>query len=91
VGAHHGLIGSAMVTPVDASYLADSVVLLRYYEADGEVHQAISALKKRGGSHERWIREFKLTSNGIQVGKPLRQFRGVLTGVPVPVTEITGS
>jgi circadian clock protein KaiC len=87
VGAHHGLIGTAMVTPVDASYLADSVVLLRYYESNGEVHQAISALKKRGGSHERSIREFKLSSNGIHVGKPLRQFRGVLTGVPVPVAE----
>jgi circadian clock protein KaiC len=90
VGAHHGLIGSAMLTPVDASYLADSVVLLRYYEAHGEVHQAISVLKKRAGAHERSIREFRLTQDGIEVGKPLRQFRGVLTGVPVPVTDLHG-
>jgi circadian clock protein KaiC len=90
VGAHHGVIGGSMVTPVDASYLADAVVLLRYYEAHGEVHQAISVVKKRGGPHERSIREFKLTSGGIHVGNPLRQFRGVLTGVPVPVAESDG-
>ena len=82
VGAQRGLIGMNMATPADASYLADAVVLMRYFEAGGEVHQAISIVKKRGGAHERSIREFKLTSEGIQVGEPLRQFRGVLTGVP---------
>jgi circadian clock protein KaiC len=82
VGAHQGLIGGPMKTPVDASYLADAVVLLRYYEARGEVHQAISVVKKRGGAHERTIRAFQLGARGIQVGEPLRQFRGVLTGVP---------
>jgi circadian clock protein KaiC len=83
VGAQKGLIGMNMQTPADASYLADAVVLLRYFEAGGEVHQAISVVKKRGGAHERTIREFRLSSNGISVGEPLRQFRGVLTGVPV--------
>jgi circadian clock protein KaiC len=73
-----------MMTPVDASYLADAVVLLRYFEARGEVRQAISVVKKRGGAHERTIREFRLGADGIAVGEPLRSFRGVLTGVPVP-------
>jgi circadian clock protein KaiC len=82
VGAQRGLIGPHMQTPADASYLADAVVLLRYFEAGGEVHQAISVVKKRGGAHERSIREFRLSSQGIKVGEPLHQFRGVLTGVP---------
>jgi circadian clock protein KaiC len=82
IGAHQGLIGSNMVTPVDASYLADSVILMRYYEALGEVHQAISVVKKRGGAHERSIREFRMDGEGISVGPPLREFRGILTGVP---------
>jgi circadian clock protein KaiC len=84
IGAHQGLIGTAMQTPVDASYLADAVVLLRYFESRGEVRQAISVMKKRGGDHERTIREFSLDSGGVRVGKTLREFRGVLTGVPVP-------
>jgi circadian clock protein KaiC len=83
VGAHQGLIGSAMMTPIDASYLADAVILMRYYENRGEVRQAISVMKNRGGQHERSIREFSLGRGGIQVGPPLRNFRGVLTGVPV--------
>jgi circadian clock protein KaiC len=83
IGAHQGLVGTNMQTPVDASYLADAVILLRYYEAEGEVRQAISVMKKRGGHHERTIREFALTAQGIRIGEPLRQLRGVLTGVPV--------
>jgi circadian clock protein KaiC len=83
ISAHQGLIGSNMTSPVDASYLADSVVLMRYYETKGEVRQAISVLKKRGGQHERSIRDFTLDRGGIQVGEPLRDFRGILTGVPV--------
>jgi circadian clock protein KaiC len=83
IGSHQGLIGSAMHTPVDASYLADAVILLRYFEARGDVRQAISVVKKRGSRHERTIREFTLDSSGIHVGEPLREFRGVLTGVPV--------
>jgi len=82
IGAHQGMMGP-MITPVDASYLADAVLLLRYFEARGEIRQAISVMKKRGGRHERTIRDFSLESDGIQVGAPLRGFRGVLTGVPV--------
>jgi circadian clock protein KaiC len=83
ISAHHGLIGSNMSAPVDVSYLADAVVLMRYFEAEGEVRQAISIVKKRGGAHERSIREFKMAEGQIQVGPPLRNFRGILTGVPV--------
>ncbi len=83
VGVQHGLVGGPMTSPVDASYLADAVILLRYFEASGEVHQAISVVKKRGGNHERTIREFGLAEGGVRVGQPLREFRGVLTGVPV--------
>jgi circadian clock protein KaiC len=82
IGAHQGLIGAQMTTPLDASYLADAVLLLRYFEAQGEVRQAISVMKKRGGEHERTIREFRLAEGAIHVGEPLRRFRGVLTGVP---------
>ena len=89
IGAHQGLIGSQMITPVDASYLADAVVLLRYYEDRGEVKQAISVMKKRGGNHERTIRQFALSERGILVGKPLREYRGVLTGVPVIEAQAT--
>ncbi len=83
IGAHQGLIGPAMTTPVDASYLADAIVLLRYFETRGEVRQAISVMKKRGGAHERTIRPFSLASGRIELGEPLREFRGVLTGVPI--------
>ncbi len=88
VGAQHGLIGMQMQTPVDASYLADAVVLLRYFEAGGCVRQAISVMKKRGGAHERTIRDFSMSEKGLVVGPPLREFRGILTGVPTPVTDI---
>jgi circadian clock protein KaiC len=81
VATQHGLIGN-MTTQVDASYLADSVILLRYYEAAGAVCNAISVVKKRSGPHERTIREFSLGPTGIAIGKPLRDFHGVLTGVP---------
>ena len=85
VAAQQGLIGPNMANPVDASYLADTVVLMRYYEAEGEVRQAISVLKKRGGPHERSIRAFSMNGSGLQVGEPLRHYRGVLTGVPTPL------
>jgi circadian clock protein KaiC len=83
VSAHHGLIGTQMQAPVDATYLADAVVLMRYFEARGAVRQAVSVIKKRGGAHERTIREFKMENGRIRVGEPLKEFRGVLTGVPV--------
>jgi len=82
VGAHQGLIGMQMNAPVDASYLADAVLLLRYFEDRGRIRQAISVIKKRGGEHERTIREFRLFEGRIHVGEPLNGFRGVLTGIP---------
>src|SRR3954447_58197 len=87
IGAHQGLVGGTMKTPVDASYLADTVLLLRYFEDRGHVRQAISVIKKRGSRHERTVRAFRFTSAGIVVGEPLREFRGVLTGVPVREDE----
>jgi circadian clock protein KaiC len=83
VAAQQGLIGMHMQSPVDATYLADAVILMRYFEARGEVRQAISVMKKRGGAHERTIREFRLSKGRIEIGEPLNNFRGVLTGVPV--------
>ncbi len=80
--AQNGIVGSAMHTPVDVSYLADAILLLRYFEAYGEVRQAISVVKKRSGRHERTIRELQLGSSGVRVGEPLRKFQGVLAGTP---------
>ena len=80
--AQMGMIGHGMQTPVDVSYLADNILLLRYFEAHGEVRQAISMIKKRSGPHEHSIRELRLGSNGISVGQPLKDFQGVLTGTP---------
>ncbi len=82
VVAQHGLLGQAMQTPIDTSYLADSVILFRYFEAQGEVRQLISVLKKRSGQHERTLREFRMSSSGLNIGRPLHDFRGVLTGTP---------
>ncbi|MBV8818352.1 MAG: AAA family ATPase [Acidobacteriaceae bacterium] len=80
--AQHGMIGGTMRAPIDVSFLADTVMLLRYFEADGLVRQALSIVKKRRGGHERSIREMRITSNGLLVGTVLKNFRGVLTGVP---------
>jgi circadian clock protein KaiC len=83
VMAQHGLVGPSMVSPIDVSYLADTVVMLRFFEADGRVRKAMSVLKKRSGVHEETIREYRLgPPHGISVGKPLKGFRGILTGVP---------
>ena len=82
VMAQHGFLGTSMGTPVDVSYLADTVMMLRYFESEGAVHRAISVIKKRSGPHEHTIRAFEITSDGIHIGPPLNQFRGVLTGVP---------
>ncbi len=87
VMAQHGFMGS-MSSPVDVSYLADTVVLLRYFEAAGAIRRAISVVKKRTGRHEDTIREMRLSaSRGVEVGEPLTAFRGVLTGVPVLAEE----
>jgi circadian clock protein KaiC len=83
VMAQHGLIGSNMISSVDVSYLADCVVLLRYYEAEGELHKAISVMKKRSGAHEKAIREFSMSADGLNVGPPLKHFRGILSGIPI--------
>jgi circadian clock protein KaiC len=82
VMAQHGLVGAAMQSPVDISYLADTLILLRFFEFDGSIKRAISVLKHRKGAHEDTIREFRLSAEGICIGSPLRNFRGVLTGVP---------
>lgn len=83
VMAQHGFLGSTMGTPVDVSYLADTVLMLRYFEAGGAVRRALSVVKKRSGAHENTIREFSVSSSGIRIGEPLKQFQGVLTGVPL--------
>ena len=82
VGVQHGMLGNNMTTSVDASYLADNVLMLRYFENNGEVKQAISVFKKRGSMHERTIRQFSFTENGIKVGPVLRGMQGVLSGTP---------
>lgn len=82
VTTQQGFIGTSMQSPVDATYLADAVVLLRYFEDAGRVHKAISVVKKRTGKHEDTIRELTIDSQGVHVGPPLSDFRGVLTGVP---------
>ena len=82
IATQAGLIGSQMTAPIDASYLSDAVILLRYFEAGGEVKQAVSAVKMRGGDHERTIREFVMRGGRMWVGEPLRDYRGVFTGVP---------
>jgi circadian clock protein KaiC len=84
--AQHGLVGD-MKSPVDVTYLADTVILLRYFEALGRVRRAISIVKKRTGSHEDTIREFMIGGRGITLGEPLTGFQGVLRGVPSLVGE----
>jgi circadian clock protein KaiC len=83
VMSQHGLMGSSMTSPIDLSYLSDTVLLMRYFEHAGRVHQAISVVKKRSGSHERTIREFRMSSAGVEVGEPLEEYQGVMTGVPI--------
>lgn len=80
--AQHGLVGDVK-TPVDVTYIADTVVLLRYFEAFGRVRRAISVIKKRAGAHEDAIREFRIGPQGISLGEPLTSFQGILRGVPL--------
>lgn len=84
--AQHGLVGD-MKTPVDVTYLADTVILLRYFEALGRVRRAISVVKKRTGEHEDTIREYQIGRRGITLGEPLVNFQGVLRGVPTLVCD----
>ena len=80
--AQHGIVGSNMQTPLDVSYLADAVVLLRFFESQGTVRRALSVMKKRTGPHESTIREFQIGPDRLHVGKALSDFQGVLTGIP---------
>lgn len=87
--AQHGFMGTNMHTPVDVSYLADTVILFRYFEAAGQVRQALSVVKKRSGSHERTIRELVFGEASVRVGSALDQFQGVLTGVPTFIGKLS--
>jgi circadian clock protein KaiC len=85
--AQHGTVGAAMPTPVDLSYLADAIVLFRFFEAGGQMRKAITVVKKRTGRHETAIRELKIGPQQLHIGEPLTDFCGILTGVP----QYTGS
>jgi circadian clock protein KaiC len=87
--AEHGLLGENMKSPVDASYIADTVLLVRFYEVFGEVRRALSVIKKRTGDHERVIREMRF-HHGIQIGEPLREIRGILRGTAEPAAAKGG-
>jgi circadian clock protein KaiC len=84
--AQHGLVGP-MDTPLDISYLSDAVMMLRYFEYDGEVRRALSVVKKRSGHHEHAIREFQLSRHGVKVGPPLKGFSGIFSGTPTYTGE----
>jgi circadian clock protein KaiC len=84
--AQHGLVGD-MKAPVDVTYLADTVILLRYFEALGAVRRAVSVIKKRTGAHESTIREYRIDKRGLTIGGPLDGFQGILRGVPLYVGE----
>jgi circadian clock protein KaiC len=84
--AQHGLVGE-MKSPVDLTYLADTVILLRYFETVGRVRRAMSVVKKRTGRHEDTIREYRIDERGLTVGKPLTNFHGVLRGVPTLLSD----
>jgi circadian clock protein KaiC len=84
--AQHGLLGAGMQTPVDASYLADTVIVLRYFETAGALRRAVSVVKKRTGAHEETLRELRLTKQGLWIGEPLKEFHGVLSGTPMIMT-----
>jgi circadian clock protein KaiC len=79
--AQHGMMGE-MRAPVDVTYLADTVIMLRYFEVRGEVRRAVSVVKKRTGPHENTLREFSIDGSGLKIGQPLDQFQGILRGVP---------
>ena len=87
VAQHGSMLGGNTASRIDASYLADSVVMLRYFEHQGSVKKAISVMKKRTGDHEESIRQLSFSDNGIHLGEPLLQLRGVLTGVPVELSK----
>jgi circadian clock protein KaiC len=93
----HGIFGNPVDEAAEVSYLADTVILMRYFEVNGSVRQAVSVVKKRSGDHERTIRECRVSHGGLDLGEPLREFQGVLTGVPtyvggtVPLMQASGA
>lgn len=89
VAAHHGIVGSNMAASVDTTYLADMVILLRFFEHAGRVRKAISVVKNRSGPHEESIRELRMGRDGLSLSEPLTRFRGILTGVPVELATAT--
>jgi circadian clock protein KaiC len=89
--AQTGVLGPSMTSPVDVSYLADTVVLLRYFENDARLQKAISILKKRSSLHQDTIHELELGPNGIHVGKALKSMRGLMTGIPLRADEDPGA
>lgn len=82
--AQHGMVGS-MASQIDITYLADNVLLLRYFEWSGSIHKALSVFKRRGGPHENTIRELKLSAEGVEIGEPLTHLRGIMSGIPEPL------
>jgi len=88
--AQHGLVGAGLASAADLSYVADTLVLLRFFEAFGELRKAVSVVKKRTGEHEKTVRELDIMPGGLQVGPPLRQFQGIFTGVPQTLDEGAG-
>ena len=80
--AQHGMLNTTDTTSFELTYLADLVIYLRYFEAGGSVRKAISVIKNRLSAHETSIREFEITEKGLEIGMPLRQFEGILTGIP---------
>ncbi|HEY0371438.1 MAG TPA: ATPase domain-containing protein [Thermoanaerobaculia bacterium] len=88
--AQHGLVGGTMMSPIDVSYLADTVILMRYFELAGEIRKAVSVVKKRSGAHEKAIRPFAIGADGLTVGPPLTEFHGVLSGTPLLDTNMVG-
>ena len=85
--AQHGVFGEVAEDQPEVSYIADTLILLRFFEATGEVRKTISVLKKRSGHHEQTIREFQIMDQGVRVGQPLSEFQGILTGVPTYIGE----
>jgi circadian clock protein KaiC len=83
IATQHGVVGNSETTPFELTYLADLVIMIRYFEAASTVRQAISVLKNRRAAHERTIRDFEISKEGIRIGQPLRNFRGILSGIPV--------
>ncbi|WP_182086525.1 ATPase domain-containing protein [Aureimonas sp. ME7] len=88
INPQHGLVGTMVTGSLDISYVADAVLLIRFFEADGRIRKAISVLKNRGGPHEDAIRELRVDGHGVRVGAPLVHFRGVLTGTPEYVGQV---